>query len=201
MKNPSPKACSTLGPVLAGLILITAVAPVGATPLFVGDFAPSKWSLDAGSFNAGSYSFTGLPADVLCITGSSTPNVLSDTIVSLNSPYSSSPGLVSFNWTLAANGNMGAPLANFYIGTTQYMLSGNGGTVTGIALSAGTPFAFELMSQAESAFKGPAKLTISGWNFSSVPEGGASTAGLLVLVLGGVEMVRRKRGATITKRD
>ena len=102
---------------------------------------------------------------------------------------------MSFNWTLTDYGNLGAPQAYFYVGSTIYDLQGPGGTLWNIAVSPNTPIYFELVGDV-SPGKSPAELGIL-----EVPEpvnvALGVFAGLLLAVTGLRKWRRSSRTAII----
>ena len=170
-------------------------ATSGVAGMFTGSFAPENWELSSSSINPGSFVFSGLNnAEVLTIT-SANADGLSDTIVQLMAPYPSASGRVDFTWTLAQNGNLGAPQAYFYVGGVQYALVGSSGSLTGLWIGAGDAVSFELVGEVEKG-KSPAQLEIGGWDFSSVPEPGPLATGVLTFVAASLLVWRQSRGAS-----
>jgi len=176
---------SWCGILLAGWLL-AGFAPTAQSGLFSGAFAPGNWTAAQFGYNPGGYVFTGTgDTAVLVLTAAAAGP--SDTILSLNSPYSSTAESVYFNWTLTANGDKNdIPQAYFYVGTTEYPLLSLRGSMS-IEIPASTPISFELVGNVLTG-KAPAQLEIS-----EVPEAGNALAGLLVLGAAGFEWFRQKR--------
>ena len=152
-------------------------------------FPPASWSQTTLINAGGSFYFTGSGSATALTFNASGTTGYSDTIISANNTSGTTES-VSFDWTLTANGNMGAPLAYFYVGSTIYDLIGTSGTLTGINVSAGQTIQFELVGDVSSG-KAPAQLKI--WDV--VPETGNALAGMLVLAVSGFEWFRRQRTA------
>ncbi len=181
------KLNQNLGLILAGILVLGTAGPACAA--FTGDFAPLNWDLTTVSGPAGSFTFSG--TDTLNIFGG-TDIGDSDNIVFLKPSYSSTAGTLSFSWTIVAHGNIGAPVASFYIDGTPYSFVGTSGTVTGVNVPANTPLRFELASSVELG-KTPAELNVTSWEFTPIPEAGTWLAGILALGLLGFEALRRNR--------
>ena len=174
------------GILLAGWLL-AGFAPAAQSGLFTGAFATGNWTVAQYGANPGGYAFTGTGSTaVLVLTASAAGQ--SDTILSLNSPYASTEESVFFNWTLSANGNDGAPLAYFFVGSTEHNLIGTSGSLT-VEVPADTQLSFELVGNVKPG-KSAAQLEIT-----AVPEAGTALAGVLVLGAAGFEWFRRKRTA------
>lgn len=171
---------------LAGWLLAGFAPAARAGLFFTGPFAPGNWTKTYDDGNPGSFFFTGSgSATVLTFNASGTTGD-SDTIIS--AVNSSTPESVSFNWTLAQNGNDGIPQAYFFVvGGTEYGLVGISGSVSTI-VPAGATISFDLVGSLESSGKSPAQLQIM-----EVPETGNALAGLLVLAAAGFEWFRRKQ--------
>jgi hypothetical protein len=176
---------SWCGMLLAGLLL-AGFAPAAHAGLFTGPFATTDWTQTTVA-NDGVFAFTGTGTSTTLVLKSSTTTGYSDTLVSaLNSGTAE---LISFDWTLTANGNIGSPTAYLYVGDVQYLLQGPSGNWTGINVPANTDIYFELVGDTSTG-KSPAELEIVG-----VPEAGNALAGLLVLGAVGFEWFRRKHMA------
>ena len=178
---------SWCGILLAGWLLAGFASTAQSGLFFTGPFAPGNWTQTPVSDNDGEFGFSGTGNATVLVLQSSTTTGFSDTLIgAVNSGTAQS---VSFNWTLTANGNLGAPGAYYYVGSTIYDLLGTSGTLRNIGISPNTQIYFELVGDVSSG-KSPAQLRIS-----EVPEAGNALAGLLVLGAAGFEWLRRKRTA------
>lgn len=173
--------------------LLAGLAPTAQAGLFTGDLGTNNWEQILLDANDGGFVFTGTGDTIeLDLTASAIPG-FSDTLIGLKSPYSSTPEVVDFNWTLTFNGNAGPPQAYFYVGAPSdpnfmaYALPDTSGFLTGIEIPANTPIYFELVGDVTPG-KSPAQLEVT------VPEPGNLLASMLVLA-GGFEWFRRKRKA------
>jgi len=175
---------SWCGLLLAGLLL-AGFAPAAHAGLFAGPFATGDWTQTPVSANDGVFAFTGTGTSTTLVLQSSTTTGFSDTLVGAFN--SGTAELVSFDWTLTANGNIGSPTAYFYVGNIIYTLQGSSGNWTDINVPANTEIYFELVGDT-SPDKASAELQIVG-----VPEAGNALAGLLVLGAAGFEWFRRRR--------
>jgi len=173
------------GMLLAGWLL-AGVAPTARSGLLT----PADWTQIPVSANDGVFSYTGSGDATVFVLKSSMTTGFSDTLIGLNSPYLSAAEGVNFDWTLTANGNLGAPQAYFYVGATEYALNGSSGSLMNVDIPANTPVYFELVGDV-SPGKAPAQLDI--WQV--VPETGNALAGVLVLAVAGLEWFRRKQPA------
>jgi len=171
---------------LAGWLLAGFAPSAWSGLLFTGPFAPGNWTQTPFGGNNGVFGFTGTGISTVMVLQSSMTAGTSYTILSaVNSGATES---VSFNWTLTANGNVGAPLAYYSVGGPDIPLVGNSGSLS-ISIPTGEALSFELVGNV-SPGKAPAQLGIS-----EVPEAGNALAGLLVVAVAGFECFRRKRTA------
>jgi hypothetical protein len=176
------------GMLLAGWLLAGLAPAARAGLFFSGPFAPGHWTQTSVSANNGVFGFAGSGSSTVMTLLSSTTTGFSDTLVGAANTSGATES-VSFNWTLTAYGNLGAPQAYFYAGSTIYDLIGTSGRLNDIQVAAGTTIYFELVGNVSSG-KAPAQL-----NIMEVPEASTALAGLLVLAVAGLEWFRRKQTA------
>jgi hypothetical protein len=181
---------------LAGLAL-TLIVPAAHAGLFTGVFDTNNWAQVASS-NPGGFAFTGSGDSVsMVLTGSGISGVDSFTDVGLNWPSSSTNALLSFSWTLKANGNYREPSAYLFVYTgggnyDQYNLVYPNGSLTGITVIPDpdyTPVLVELVANLESVGKSPAQLEIM-----PVPEP-ANLLGAMMAVMAGCRWFLRRHKA------
>jgi hypothetical protein len=191
----------TKNSLLAGMlcVLLGASAKGAVYTDFSGPFAPPSWQTFAGSTSTGTVDTSGAPAAILLV-GSNNPGA-GDPFVrytgdgmllfTILAPYS---GTVSFDWDfLNTDTDDGFDFGGFYLnGTFTDLSSGLSGNESGSAqffVTSGT-FGF-YVDPTDNTFGG-GNLTISNFEFATIPEPG--TMGLIgtsLILLAGFRLRRR----------